>query len=155
MCRSGVADVRACACVSGCLQRMHGEHACSVRARLAYRMHTDPDTAPLYAHEMSECDRMQGRANASYFVPDSRYAVGSGPEAAQQEFQHLVKGLHARNLEVIIQVRPFFLFQVTTDTDTLALRAKLMRLVKCCCQPIHPAIHTAMNVSQAQMRLLQ
>lgn len=49
---------------------------------------------------------VQGLANASYFVPDSRYAVGAGPHAAAEEFQSLVQGLHARGLEVLIQVPP-------------------------------------------------
>eukprot|EP00892_Ulva_mutabilis_P009107 jgi/Ulvmu1/6569/UM003_0206.1 len=47
---------------------------------------------------------VQGRANASYFAPDGRYAVASSPQAAAEEFGQLVKGLHARGLEVLIQI---------------------------------------------------
>lgn len=47
---------------------------------------------------------VQGRANESYFAPDSRYAVGATPDEAAAEFRSLVMGLHARGLEVLVQV---------------------------------------------------
>ena len=47
---------------------------------------------------------VQGLAALSYFVADGRYAAGGKPESGAEEFDELVKGLHERGLEVLMQV---------------------------------------------------
>lgn len=47
---------------------------------------------------------LQGLAALSYFIADGRYAAGGKPESADEEFHELVKGLHARGIEVLMQV---------------------------------------------------
>jgi hypothetical protein len=50
------------------------------------------------------CRALQGLAALSYFAADGRYAAGGKPESADEEFDQLVRGLHARGLEVLMQV---------------------------------------------------
>lgn len=45
-----------------------------------------------------------GYNTLSFFAPDSRYASGSEPHEAINEFKHMVKRLHAAGIEVILDV---------------------------------------------------
>lgn len=45
-----------------------------------------------------------GYNTLSFFSPDSRYAAASEPQGVINEFKHMVKQLHAANIEVILDV---------------------------------------------------
>lgn len=45
-----------------------------------------------------------GYNTLSFFAPDSRYAAASEPQDVINEFKHMVKQLHAANIEVILDV---------------------------------------------------
>lgn len=78
---------------------------------------------------LSPCCTLQGLAALSYFVADGRYAAGDKPESAAEEFNELVKGLHARGLEVLMQVlleMPFGLFALCVIIVSTSLLVSMM-----------------------------
>ena len=52
----------------------------------------------------AEGDGSMGQAPMSFFAPNPALAVGQHAIAASQELKHVIKELHAHDIEVILQV---------------------------------------------------